>query len=74
MMPAALPRSSPPVIGPMRILKIVLLAVAFVYLLPVGLAVALWYAGDRPSTWRDADWTSAGLLPAARDARDAAKT
>ncbi|KAB0680040.1 DUF3750 domain-containing protein [Aureimonas leprariae] len=56
----------------MRILKFVLLAFVLVYLVPAGLAVAFWYAGNHPSSWRDADWTSAKLLPPASAARDAA--
>lgn len=48
----------------MRLVKIVLLAVLLVYILPAGLSALLWTIGEHPGTWRDADWTSAKLLPA----------
>ncbi len=56
----------------MRVLRFLLLAFCLVYLLPVALAVLVWYGGDRPSSWRDADWTSARVLPAATASREAA--
>ncbi|MDO9417201.1 DUF3750 domain-containing protein [Pararhizobium sp.] len=43
-----------------------------IYLLPAFASAALWAIKERPSSWRDAKWTSSGLLqPATRD-RDAA--
>ncbi|WP_152046202.1 DUF3750 domain-containing protein [Aureimonas psammosilenae] len=56
----------------MRILKIVFLLFALIYLVPTALAVLFWWAGSHPGSWRDADWTSAKLLPAPAQSRDAA--
>ena len=56
----------------MRTLKLTLIAFALIYLLPAALAVVFWYAGRHPASWRDADWTSARLLPAAAVSREAA--
>jgi hypothetical protein len=56
----------------MRLVKMLLLFVALVYLAPVALAALLWWGGSHPGSWRDADWTSAGLLPAATGSREAA--
>ena len=47
----------------MAILRLVLLLLLVVYVLPAALAAALWLAGEHPSSYRDADWTSAALLP-----------
>lgn len=33
----------------------------------MALAALLWIAGQHPASWREADWTSARLLPAATD-------
>lgn len=39
-----------------------------VYLLPGLAAAALWATRDHPRSWRDADWSSSGVLqPAAKD-------
>lgn len=56
----------------MRIVKIVLLAILFVYLVPAALSALLWKVGEHPGTWRDADWTSAKLLPAPGETAEAA--
>ena len=56
----------------MRAVKFLLLFLAVVYLVPVALAAVLWWGGSHPASWRDADWTSAGVLPAATASRDAA--
>ncbi|GGE24145.1 hypothetical protein GCM10011390_49460 [Aureimonas endophytica] len=53
-------------------MKLALLLLGLVYLLPAALAVALWTAGNHPASWRDADWTSARLLPAPQADREAA--
>jgi len=56
----------------MRLVKWFVLFVGLVYLAPVALAALLWWAGSHPASWRDADWTSAGLLPVAASSREAA--
>jgi hypothetical protein len=55
-----------------RILRVLLLLVALVYILPAGLAALLYLLGEHPASWRDADWSSAALLPAAGADPDAA--
>lgn len=56
----------------MRIMKLLLHFVAIVYVAPVALAGLLWWSGEHPGSYRDADWTSAALLPRADASRDAA--
>ncbi|KQT45234.1 hypothetical protein ASG43_13210 [Aureimonas sp. Leaf454] len=56
----------------MRLLKVVLLILLLVYIAPVALSALLWKVGEHPGSWRDADWTSAKLLPAPADAPEAA--
>lgn len=50
------------------------LAAAFlvIYLLPALASAGWWYMQDRPQSWRDADWSSAGILPKATESADAA--
>jgi hypothetical protein len=48
----------------MRLLKILLLGVAVVYVAPVLLSALLFWTGDHPASWHAADWTSAKVLPA----------
>ncbi len=38
-----------------------------VYLLPTLSSAALWYIKDRPQNWRQADWSSAHILPDAAE-------
>ena len=56
----------------MRLLKFLLLFVLLVYIAPVALAALLWWGGSHPASWRDADWTSAGVLPVADASEEAA--
>jgi hypothetical protein len=42
-----------------------------IFLLPLLLRAAVYYAGDRSGSWYDADWSSAHLLPAAASDPDA---
>ncbi len=49
----------------MRLLRFLLLAVLVVYLLPAALATFLWWSGQHPRSWSEADWSSAALLPRA---------
>jgi hypothetical protein len=44
---------------------VLLLAILIVFFAPVILRAALFAAGDAPRSWRDADWSSTGMLPAA---------
>ncbi|MBB4004961.1 MAG: DUF3750 domain-containing protein [Aurantimonas endophytica] len=53
-------------------LKLLLIVIAGVYLLPAALAALLWWSGDHPSSWRQADWSSSRILPTPQDGSDAA--
>ncbi len=44
---------------------IVMLAILFLFVVPILARAALYVMGDDPRTWRDADWSSTGILPAA---------
>jgi hypothetical protein len=46
--------------------KTIVLALLAIFLLPIAARAALFAFEDRPSSWRDADWSSIGSLPAAR--------
>ncbi|MCB1471500.1 MAG: DUF3750 domain-containing protein [Rhodobiaceae bacterium] len=43
---------------------------ALLYLLPVGVAAGMWFAQDRPMSWRQADWSSSGQLAAPGEAAE----
>ncbi|OLP62562.1 hypothetical protein BJF93_01850 [Xaviernesmea oryzae] len=47
----------------MPLLRLVLVSFLLVYLLPALASAGIWYMRDRPASWREADWTSAGILP-----------
>lgn len=49
-----------------------LLLLVILFVLPAGAAVAYYAAGEHPGSWRNADWSSSGLLPGARDVPGAA--
>ncbi len=49
-----------------RLFKIMLSFILVVFLLPVAGHAVVWLAKDRPSSWRDADWSASGVLPEAR--------
>jgi uncharacterized protein DUF3750 len=51
--------------GPRR--KMFMLAILALFFVPLIARAALYAAGSEPRSWRDADWSSTGLLPAARD-------
>lgn len=38
-----------------------------IYLMPALASAGYWYVKDRPQGWREATWTSAGILPQAKD-------
>ena len=46
-------------------------ALLVLFLLPVAAQAALFAFKNRPGSWRDADWSSAGSLPAANADKDA---
>ena len=51
-----------------RFTKRIVLTILIVFLLPATLALGWWAVKDHPSSWRTANWQSAGILPiAARD-------
>ncbi|MEC5322081.1 DUF3750 domain-containing protein [Aurantimonas sp. A3-2-R12] len=56
----------------MHLLKWLSVVVVAVYLLPTALAALLWWTSERPLSWRQADWSSASLLPIASTNGDAA--
>ncbi|WEX78304.1 DUF3750 domain-containing protein [Sinorhizobium numidicum] len=56
----------------MKILRRLLAAFLFIYLLPALASAGWWYVKDRPQSWRDADWSSAGMLPEASQSPEAA--
>lgn len=47
----------------MRFFKRLFLAIAVIYLLPAIAAAGWWALKERPQSWREAKWTSAGVLP-----------
>jgi hypothetical protein len=49
---------------PPKLIALILLAVFF---LPIAARAALFAFDDRPMSWRNADWSSTGLLPRAAD-------
>ena len=54
-----------------RFVKRFVLTVLIVFLLPAGLALGWWGAKEHPSSWRTANWQSAGVLPPASSENDA---
>lgn len=50
----------------MKFVKRLLLAFLLVFLAPAGVSTAVWAVADRPASWRNADWSSSGLLPRPR--------
>jgi Protein of unknown function (DUF3750) len=47
----------------MRLFKILVAFVTFVFLAPMAAAGAWWATVERPSSWRSANWSATGLLP-----------
>ena len=48
-----------------------MLAILLVFLGPLVARAALYAAGNDPRSWRDADWSSSGLLPKATADKEA---
>ena len=46
--------------------------VAILFILPLVLSAGWWALQDRPANWRNADWSSTGMLPEATSFADAA--
>jgi len=55
----------------MNFLRRLLLAILFVYLLPALASAGWWYVKERPGNWREADWSSANILPSPSDDKEA---
>lgn len=56
----------------MKILKRTALALVIIFVLPTLVSGGLWAVREQPENWRDGDVSSSGLLPAAKDDREAA--
>ena len=55
----------------MRPIRKVLLVILALFLFPLGVHAALYASKERPASFRDADWSSVGMLPAAGADREA---
>ena len=55
----------------LRFLKFMLVFLLAVFILPVAGHALVWLAKDRPSSWRNADWSASGVLPDPARERDA---
>ena len=51
--------------------KLIMLAIFALFFVPLVARAALYAAGSEPRSWRDADWSSTGLLPPAQDYKPA---
>ena len=60
-----------PTRSPRRRASTVMLAVLLLFIAPILARAALYAMSDNALSWRDADWSSAGLLPAAADSAPA---
>jgi hypothetical protein len=56
----------------LKFAKRFLIAICLVYLLPALASAGLWAMRERPSSWREANWSSSGMLPDAAASNDAA--
>lgn len=54
-----------------RFFKTVSLLLLLLFALPALVSVGVWKLDSRPSSWSNADWTSAGILPQASSDSDA---
>lgn len=46
-----------------RLFKFMFLFLIAVFILPVAGHAVVWLAKDRPTSWREADWSASGVLP-----------
>jgi hypothetical protein len=51
--------------------KLIMLAIFALFLVPLIARAALYAIGNDPRSWRDADWSSSGLLPPANEYKPA---
>ena len=51
--------------------SLIVILVFAIFLVPLLARAAFYAMGDEPRSWRDADWSSTGLLPDARDFKPA---
>lgn len=56
----------------MASLRMFIVTFVLIYLLPALGAAGLWAISDRPGSWRDAKWSSAGILPPEKQDSEAA--
>ncbi len=56
----------------MKFFKRLLLVILFIYLLPALASAGWWYVKERPENWREADWSSANILPKPKASDEAA--
>lgn len=56
----------------MKFVRRLVAAFLVIYLLPALASAGWWYMKERPQSWRDADWSSAGILPKPVQSPDAA--
>ncbi|EFL88921.1 DUF3750 domain-containing protein [Ahrensia sp. R2A130] len=54
-----------------RILTFTFVFLIAIFIAPALLHIAVWTAGEKPTSWRTADWSSAGTLPRVLPERDA---
>jgi hypothetical protein len=43
--------------------KLIIIVILALFLIPIAARAALFMVEDRPRSWRDADWSSVGMLP-----------
>jgi len=49
-----------------RFFRLFIIVLISVFILPVAGHAVIWLSRDRPASWRDADWSASGVLPAPR--------
>lgn len=55
----------------MKVLKYIAAFLLVCFLLPAGASVALYLSGEHPDSWRNADWSATGILPAPKPGDEA---
>jgi Protein of unknown function (DUF3750) len=58
--------------GNMKAISKVILFILLIFIAPALVSVGVWALGDHPTSWRNADWSSAGVLPPAAADSEAA--
>lgn len=56
----------------MKFLRRLILAILFIYLVPALASAGWWYVKERPGSWREADWSTANILPPPKADEEAA--